>query len=63
MYCEHCGNYLFDDYQFCIHCGAARPEPAQTPKGTRWVPVTLTILLFLLGLSVYYLSLYGNFSL
>ena len=58
MYCTSCGTYLHDEYQFCIHCGRPRPAESDTGKGTRWVPLTITALLFILGSVVYYFSMY-----
>lgn len=60
MYCTKCGTYLYDEHQFCINCGTPRPVPPPSKKGTRWVPIALSVLMFIFGFAVYYFSLYGN---
>jgi hypothetical protein len=60
MYCTKCGTYLFDDHQFCMNCGAERPTLPPTKKGSRWIPILLTVLTFAFGCAVYFFSLYGN---
>lgn len=53
MYCTTCGNYMMDEHRFCIYCGAARPVMPRGKRGTRWVPILIMALMFLLGFIVY----------
>lgn len=59
MYCTTCGAYIKDEHSFCTRCGARRPVMPSMKKGTRWIPITITVFMFLLGLLVYSFSLYG----
>jgi hypothetical protein len=59
MFCTNCGNYIKDEHNFCTECGAARPVMPATKKGTLWVPIALLALMFIAGITVYLVSLYG----
>jgi hypothetical protein len=48
-----------DEHNFCTECGAARPVMPATKKGTLWVPIALLALMFIAGITVYLVSLYG----
>jgi hypothetical protein len=59
MYCNICGSFLEDEQRFCTRCGAARPVINPTPKGTRWVPTLILILMAAVGCAVYIVSNVG----
>ena len=59
MFCTNCGNYIKDEHNFCTECGAARPVMPATKKDTLWVPIALLALMFIAGITVYLVSLYG----
>ncbi len=59
MYCNECGHYLKDTDRFCIQCGSARPEIIPGPKGTRWIPALLLVLMAGAGFAVYYFTVWG----
>jgi hypothetical protein len=59
MYCNECGNYLADEHRFCNNCGAARPVIVPGPKGTRWIPALILLLMATAGCAVYFTSIAG----
>ena len=59
MYCNDCGNILEDGHRFCTRCGAARPEIIPGPKGSRWFPAFLLVLMAVAGCAVYFISVSG----
>ena len=59
MYCTTCGTFINEEQNFCTHCGAPRPQIHPGPRGSRWIPLLITALLFFFGLTVYGFSQLG----
>ncbi len=63
MFCKKCGNALYDDCNFCHHCGEKQPAKEEEKKEPEPDPTDATLLfaiLILVAIGFYFLYVTGH---
>lgn len=63
MFCKKCGKPLYDDCNFCHHCGVEQPAKEEEAKEPEADPTDATLLfaiLILVAIGFYFLYVTGH---